>query len=214
VLDADISRELEIADWRRRVAALHLTMGGGGEHAVSGFRAARDALFRDHPASPLTAEQRQRFAGVDYYEFDPGSRVEVELRPDPRRDELAIDSGGEDGVIRYSRAGRVETPWGELTVFWMRGYGGNLFLPFRDATAPEETYGAGRYLTDAVKGTHAGGLTFELPAGDPPRLTLDFNYAYNPSCAYNSRWACPLAPPENRVELPIRAGERKFSDPA
>lgn len=131
------------------------------------------------------------------------------LSPPPERGDLRIDSGGEDGVIEYARVGRLATPWGELTLFWLRGYGGGLFLPFRDPTAPKESYGGGRYLTDSIKGTFAGGL--ELDRGEAGAVTLDFNYAYNPSCAYNSRWACPLAPPENRLEAPIRAGERRFA---
>src|SRR6266511_4119281 len=93
----------------------------------------------------------------------------------------------------------------DLTLFWTLGYGGGLFLPFRDAAAGRETYGAGRYLTDTIKGTFGRGVVVD---GD--RVVLDFNYAYNPSCAYNPRWACPLAPPENWLEEPIRAGERAF----
>ena len=113
-------------------------------------------------------------------------------------------------MIRYRRVGRLATPWGELTLFWTEGYGGGLFLPFRDATAPDQTYGAGRYLTDSIKGTFTGGLELSLDRLDQAAVTLDFNYAYNPSCAYNPRWACPLAPPENRLGDPIRAGEHKF----
>jgi uncharacterized protein (DUF1684 family) len=201
---------LELADYRRRVAELYLSIAGEGPEAVAEFRRRRDQLFRDHPASALSAEQKFAFAGLGYFDFDPAARVECELRPDPRAGELEIDSGGEDGVIRYRRVGRLATPWGELTLFWTEGYGGGLFLPFRDATAPAETYGGGRYLTDTIKGAFAGGVEFELGDGDPTTLTLDFNYAYNPSCAYNSRWACPLAPPENRLEQSIRAGERTF----
>jgi uncharacterized protein (DUF1684 family) len=200
---------LELADYRRRVADLYLSSAGEGAEAVAEFRRRRDELFREHPASALSDEQKRGFAGLNYFDFDPAARVDCELRPDPRAGDLQIDSGGEDGVIGYRRVGRLVTPWGDLTLFWTKGYGGGFFLPFRDATAPAETYGAGRYLTDTIKGTFAGGLEFDLD-GDPPTVTLDFNYAYNPSCAYNSRWACPLAPPENRLEQPIRAGERTF----
>ena len=116
--------------------------------------------------------------------------------------------------MRYSRVGRLKTPWGGLTLLWTKGYGGGLFLPFRDTTAPAETYGGGRYLTDTIKGTFAGGAEPGAPGAAPTTVTLDFNYAYNPSCAYDSRWACPLAPPENRLDQPIRAGELAFPDPA
>lgn len=107
-----------------------------------------------------------------------------------------VETGGDDGVIEYRRVGRLETGFGALTLFWMTGYGGGLFLPLRDATSGAETYGGGRYLTDTVKGTHGRGLEWPA-AGD--ELILDFNYAYNPSCAYNAHWACPLAPAENRL---------------
>ncbi len=202
---------LDLADWRRRVAMLHLGFAGPGEEAVGEFRERRDELFLTHPVSPLNAEQRERFGGLPHFPFDPDARVECELSPPEDDEPLEIDTGGPDGTIRYSRVGRLETPWGGLTLFWTDGYGGGLFLPFRDATAPDETYGAGRYLTDTIKGTLAGG--FEAPV-EGTRVTLDFNYAYNPSCAYNSAWACPLAPPENRLEEPIRAGELAYPDPA
>jgi uncharacterized protein (DUF1684 family) len=84
----------------------------------------------------------------------------------------------------------------------MAGYAGGLFIPFRDATNGAETYGAGRYLVDASKSADLG--------GDPVTGTmiLDFNFAFQPSCAFDPRWACPLAPPENRLDIAIRAGER------
>jgi uncharacterized protein (DUF1684 family) len=88
-----------------------------------------------------------------------------------------------------------------LAVYWLEGYGGGLFLPFRDALAGRETYGGGRYLLDTVKGA-------DLGTGDDGRLVLDFNYAYNPSCAYDPRWSCPLAPSENRMRIAVEAGER------
>lgn len=89
-----------------------------------------------------------------------------------------------------------------LPLFWMSGYAGGLFLPFRDATSGSATYGAGRYLLDTVKGADQGG---DWRGGT---LTLDFNLAYHPSCAYDPKWSCPLAPPENRLTVPIRVGER------
>ncbi len=203
---------LELADFRARVAELYLDCAGEGADAVAGFRSRRDRLFAAHPSSALTDEQRAGFEGLPYFPHDPAARVSCELREPDEPGGLEIDSGGEDGVVGYSRVGRLETPWGRLTLFWTEGYGGNLFLPFRDATAPAETYGAGRYLTDAIKGTFAGGLDVPPPGADPLTVTLDFNYAYNPSCAYNSSWACPLAPPENRLDEPIRAGELRFPD--
>ena len=198
---------LALADWRLRVAALYLAEPNEGETGAATFRQGRDLLFRDHPQSPLDAAQRARFTGLAWFPYDPGARVAAELRPPETGEEMAVDTGGEDGTVRYRRVARLGTRYGALTLFWTTGYGGGLFLPFRDATAGRETYGAGRYLTDTIKGTHGRGLEVD---GD--RVVLDFNYAYNPSCAYHARWACPLAPPENHLLTPVRAGERAFPD--
>ena len=125
---------------------------------------------------------------------------------------VEIDTGGEDGVIRYRRAGRLDFQLREvqcrLTVFSLVGYGGGLFLPFRDATSGHQTYGGGRYLFDTVKNTD--GLALIIKAGSP-HVTIDFNFAYNPSCAYDARWACPLAPRENWLTVPVEAGEKVYS---
>jgi uncharacterized protein len=204
-----MDRALDLDDWRRRVALLYLTGPTEGEAGAAAFRQGRDALFRDHPQSALDEGQRARFSGLAWFPYDPGARVTAELRPPEGDGELAVDTGGEDGTVRYRRVGRLVTPFGDLTLFWTLGYGGGLFLPFRDATAGDETYGAGRYLTDTVKGTWGRGLVH-----DGGRMVLDFNYAYNPSCAYNARWACPLAPPENHLGAPVRAGELAYPDPA
>jgi uncharacterized protein len=198
-----------LADWRLRVAALYLAEPSEGEAGAAAFRRGRDLLFRDHPQSALDDGQRARFAGLAWFPYDPAARVVAEPRPPDGDEELAVDTGGEDGTVRYRRVARLATPYGDLTLFWTLGYGGGLFLPFRDATAGRETYGGGRYLTDTIKGTHRRGV-----AVDGGRVVLDFNYAYNPSCAYNARWACPLAPPENHLRAAVRAGELAFPDAA
>ena len=200
---------LALYDYRRRVAALYLAEPAEGEAGAAAFRRGRDALFRDHPQSALNQAQRARFNGLAWFPYDPAARVGAELLAADPGGELALDTGGEDGVVRYRRVGRLATPYGDLTLFWTLGYGGGLFLPFRDATCGHETYGAGRYLTDTVKGTFGRGLTLR-----PDRVVLDFNYAYNPSCAYNARWACPLAPAENHLRAAVRAGELAYPDPA
>jgi hypothetical protein len=87
-----------------------------------------------------------------------------------------------------------------LGLYWLDGYAGGLFVSFRDDTSGKETYGAGRYLLDTVKGADLG--------GEEAALVLDFNFAYNPSCSYDPRWACPLAPPDNRLAVAVKAGER------
>jgi uncharacterized protein (DUF1684 family) len=99
----------------------------------------------------------------------------------------------------------------ELTVLSLRQYAGGLFVPFKDATSGHETYGGGRYLFDTAKNTD--GLVLELEVGSQD-VTIDFNYAYNPSCVYSARWACPLAPPENVLKVAIRAGEQTYKAPA
>ncbi len=201
---------VELADWRRQVVELYLRPPVDGAEGLAAFRRRRDRLFAAHPQSPLTAAQKRRFGGLPHLPYHPDARVVTRLEPVEAGQELEIDTGGEDGVVRYRRVGRLATPFGALTLFWTLGYGGGLFLPFRDATAGSSTYGAGRYLTDTVKGTFGRGVVVSPSTG---AAVLDFNYAYNPSCAYNSRWACPLAPRENWLERPVGAGELAYPDP-
>lgn len=191
--------ELELADYRAAVAELYLSAADLLE-----FRARRDALFASHPQSPVPLRDRASFTGLRYFPPNADAVVEVSIRRDEAT--LEVDTGGPDGVVRYRRVGVLATGWGPLSLWWIAAYGGGLFLPLRDGTSGEQTYGGGRYLTDTVKGTHGRGLA--LLGGD--RVRLDFNYAYNPSCAYDDRWLCPLAPPENRVSAPIRAGELAY----
>ncbi|MFC4144930.1 DUF1684 domain-containing protein [Micromonospora mangrovi] len=193
--------DLDVLDWRERVARLHLS-----DLDLTGFRAARDELFGTHPASPVPAADRPGFTGLRWFPPDPAAVVEAPLRPASGAER--IDTGGPDGVVHYRRVAVADTPWGPLTLWWIEAYGGGLFVPVRDGTSGRETYGGGRYLTDTVKGTFGRGLTV-LPGG---RVRLDANYLYNPSCAYDDRWACPLAPAENRVATPIRAGELTYHD--
>jgi len=111
-----------------------------------------------------------------------------------------------EALAAVNLADLAATPFGELSLWWISAYGGGLFLPVRDGTCGHGTYGGGRYLTDTVKGTHGRGL--EVLSSD--RVRLDFNYLYNPSCAYDDAWLCPLAPPENRVPARIEAGELSY----
>ncbi len=193
---------LELADYRQAVARLYLSTVGLDE-----FRVRRDALFASHPQSPIPVAERPDFTGLRYFPPSDEAVVEVPLRAEPGR--LEIDTGGPDGVVRYERVGVLDTPWGPLSLWWIAAYGGGLFLPVRDATSGPDTYGGGRYLTDTAKGTHGRGLT--MVGAD--RVRLDFNYAYNPSCAYDSQWACPLAPPDNWLTAPVRAGELNYRVP-
>ncbi len=193
---------LTLLEWRRAVAALYADVRASAaadpEGTLARFRAGKDRLFREHPDTPLTVDARRTFEGLPYWPHDPGLRFEVEvepLEPEPRK---ASSLGAEE--FPMIRIGRVRLPVGDLEVYWIDVYGGGVFVPFRDATAATETYGAGRYLLDTVKGADLGGA--------PGKLILDFNYAYHPSCAYDPRWSCPLAPPANRLQAAIRAGER------
>ena len=205
------SPELELVDYRRRVAGLY-RLSGSGEEVCAEFRRERDRLFGTHPQSALPPEDRGGFKGLDYFPYDPRYRVTTRLQGPAEPGELEIETGGEDGIMRYRRTGTVEVslPEGvaQLSIYWLEAYGGGLFLAFRDATSGSLTYGGGRYLFDTIKGTD--GLCLEL-GSSPGELTLDFNYAYNPSCAYDSRWACPLPPRENWLSFPVSAGEKAYS---
>jgi hypothetical protein len=196
--------ELTLLDWKRRVFALYADMRADPEpeRAWRRWREVRDELFREHPQSPLTDEARASFTGLPYFDYDPVARVlaTVESAP-PERREIATSGEHAYAFTRFARAafelGGVELG---LDLYWLEGYGGGLFLSFADATSGKETYGACRYLLDTVKGADLGEQN--------GKLVLDFNFAYNPSCSYDPRWVCPLAPPGNRLAIAVHAGER------
>ncbi|HEV2966766.1 MAG TPA: DUF1684 domain-containing protein [Candidatus Dormibacteraeota bacterium] len=198
---------LDLVDWRRRVGDLYRITG---PDSVKRFRAGRDELFRTHPQSPIEGDERASFAGLHYFDFDPSYRVKATLEPGDGS-ELVIDTGGEDGAVRYRRIGRLAFTLNgelcELTVLSLLQYAGGLFVPFRDTTSGHETYGGGRYLFDTAKDTD--GLVLEATPGSRD-VVIDFNFAYNASCAYSPRWACPLAPPENHLKIAVRAGEKIY----
>ena len=202
--DTDAQAYLDLVDWRRRVGDLFRIDGPG---ALERFRKGRDELFRTHPQSPIEFDERDSFAGLHYFDADPAYRVHAHVAPGDGT-ELDIDTGGEDGAVRYRRAGtllfQLHGQDCRLTILSLVQYAGGLFVPFRDRTSGDETYGGGRYLFDTAKDTD--GLVFEVTPGSPD-VVLDFNYAYNASCAYSPRWACPLAPPENHLQVAVRAGE-------
>ena len=204
---AESQSYLDLVDWRRRVGNLYRITG---PDAISRFRARRDDLFRTHPQSPIEEEERLAFTGLHYFDPDTAYRVTASLEPGDGS-ELVIETGGDDGDVRYRRIGRLDfTLGGEdctLTVLSLVQYGGGLFVPFRDATAGHETYGGGRYLFDTAKDTD--GLVLEITPGSGD-VVIDFNFAYNASCAYSPRWACPLAPPENHLRVAVRAGEKLY----
>jgi uncharacterized protein (DUF1684 family) len=173
------------------------------ELAWRAWRATRDELFRAHSQSPLDPHRRD-FAGLALFDYDPAYRCVVDLAPAPGADRYDL-SGGRDGYVQLIPFARTDglngRCGGELTLYWLGGYGGGVFLPFRDTTTGRTTFGGGRYLLDGIKGADLG-----MDAWG--RAILDFNFAYNPSCAYSARWICPLAPPANELPAAITAGER------
>jgi uncharacterized protein len=197
-----------LADYRQRVAEMYLARPRDGSEGLAAFRAQRDELFLTHPSSALDPAQRAAGVPPAYFDRNPDLVVRAALEPVDDGDRVAMDTGGEDGILHYRRLFRLSTPVGELTLFWLLAYGGGLFLPFRDGTGATATYGGGRYLTDTIKGTFGRGVVLD---GD--EAVLDFNYAYNPSCAYNSAYLCPLAPRENWLSAPVEAGELRYPEP-
>lgn len=198
---------LALLDWRRRTLDLYryIRQEDNPHEAWKQFRQIRDDLFLNHPMSALDEKQKAEFNGLSYFDYDPAYRVVAKLDTDTETKEYSVEIG-DDGVIHYHSFGKVQvelpTGKGELNLFWIDGYGGGVFVPFADATNRNETYGAGRYLYDTIKGADLG-ANF-----DTGEVVLDFNFAYNPSCSYNPHWVCPLAPPESRLDFPIYAGEK------
>lgn len=160
------------------------------------LRAEKDVFYGSHPQSPLTREQKKDFHGLNYFPENDALRLEVRVDefPEKVRFDMQTSTGG---VQPYERFGSfsfsVDGQTIELTIY--RSEHG-FFLPFVDSLAGSETYPAGRYLEPEP-----------LPGG---RFFVDFNLAYNPYCAYNEAWSCPITPAENRVKAAIRAGEKLF----
>ncbi|NNC12938.1 DUF1684 domain-containing protein [Planctomonas sp. JC2975] len=203
----DIQTAVDVADWRRRVFALYELVRELSEEEPAAAHAAwvveRDALFATHPSTPLLAEDRDLFSGLPVPEYDPSWRFELPIE-DALPADLDVETGT-DGVVPFERIGVVRMPdLGSLDVWRLRTYGGGLFVPVKDASAgrPGGTYGGGRYLLDTIKGADLG------QGSRSGTVVLDFNFAYNPSCAYDPAWACPLAPPGNTVGIEIPVGER------
>jgi uncharacterized protein len=196
---------LDLADYRRRVVDLYAAVRNAREPeaAWEAWRAGRDQLFARHPQSPLPPERRASFTGSRFFDYDPRWRVTATVAP-TAEELVLIDHSDRAEATRFTRVGRATAVVGgepvSLDLYWLDSYGGGLFLPFRDATSGTTTYGGGRYLLDAAKGADLG--------SEGGALVLDFNFSYHPSCVWDPRWSCPLAPPGNRLDLPVAAGER------
>lgn len=215
-----------LLDWRRQVAVLYQDVRDlcreDPPAAHAQWLATREALYRDHPQSPVPAGRRAGFT-LPSWPYDPGwaLRAPLDTGVAPDRFQAPVrgpcrpggellhpaDGGGRAvqtsgaGTIDFVLVGRLAVAGGTLDAYWLDAYGGGLFVPFRDATAGQETYGAGRYLLDTAKSA-------DLGVDHDGALILDFNFAYHPSCAWDPAWACPLAPPGSRLDVAVRAGER------
>jgi len=202
-----VSSHLALADWRRQVAAQYAALRTdhrpGPMRAVA-YRSTRDRLFGSHPSSAIPEAERRDFRGLAYFRHDRALELRAPFQPDPDAPALDVPRSSEGVQMPFTRIGWVSfavdgTPC-RLSVFWLNEYSGGIFIPFRDGTSGDETYGGGRYLWDSAKGADLGSAGGEL--------ILDFNYAYHPSCVYDPIWSCPLAPQENWLPVPITAGER------
>lgn len=162
------------------------------------FRKEKNEYFAHDSSSPLDHDQQHAFQGLAYYPENPGLRLEVLAQEFPEKEAIQMQTSTDD-VAPFRKWGRfsfqVDGKSVELTLYEDVN-AGYLFLPFRDTTGGEETYEAGRYLEPHLL--------------DDGRVLVDFNYAYSPYCAYNTHWSCPIPPPENRLSVPLRAGEMNF----
>ena len=197
---------LELLDWRRRIAELfaELRRRPADAETLSWFRGEKDGLFREHPQSPIPRDERGGFRGLKYWAYADDARVQAFFTEERGETPEKTFNAGDDivfkriGTLRFKLYGQHLS----LAAFWIIGYAGGLFVPFKDQTSGHETYGAGRYLLDTIKSADLGS------EAETNTVILDFNYAYHPSCAYDPVWVCPLAPPDSRLAIPVRAGER------
>ena len=163
---------------------------------LTDFRLDKDEFFKYHPQSPITPDQQQSFTGLQYFPENDDLRLEVKVEKfsDQQPMQMQTSTGGIQTYVRYGRFKfQVDGQPAELTIYQNEN---GFFLPFVDSLAGKETYPAGRYLEpEPLPGEY---------------FLVDFNVAYNPYCAYNDMWSCPITPAENRLKVPIRAGEKLF----
>jgi hypothetical protein len=199
-----LAEALMIADWKRRVTETYgkVRSAHGERAAWDEWRRARDWLMGSHPRTPLPPDRRSDFTGLSYFDYDQEARVLGAVREVAPSTVLFEMSKGD--VQPMTRLAQVTFElYGSshsLDLFWMESWRGGLFLPFRDNTTKQTTYGGGRYLVDSMKGEDLG------VEGD--LLVLDFNYAFQPPCAYNPNFSCPLPGPGSRIDADVQAGER------
>jgi uncharacterized protein len=194
---------LHLLDWKRRIFAVYAEVRAAAdpERAWRRWRAVREELYRAHPQSPLPGRARRDYRDA-FFPYDSSYRVLAEVEDAaPEPSPLPASIGGtfafsRVGMARFMLDGREH----ELELHWNEGYGNGLLLAVADETNGEQTYAGGRYVLDTVKGADLGAAR--------RRLVVDFNFAFNPSCAFDARWSCPLPPPANRLPVRLQAGER------
>jgi uncharacterized protein len=172
---------------------------------IEAFRKQKDKFFKEREESPLLPEDREHFAGLNYYPISPEYRVVATLVPDAHPGTFRVQTTTGD-YKEYTRMGRLEFELGgqklSLTAFMPPAdepmHGNRIFVPFRDKTSGKETYGAGRYL--------------DLNKRAGSEYVLDFNRAYNPFCAYSPYYSCPVPPGENNLAAEVRAGEKVYHE--
>ncbi len=199
----DATTVAELLDYRRQIAELYAEVRAREDPraAHEHWCAERRRLYATHPQSPLPEGERELFGGPHVWTYDPSWRLLAKVEAAP---EHTLELPASDGAtMRFTRFARAHMEDRSLDLFWLDSYGGGLFVPFADATSGKESYRAGRYLLDTIKGADLG--------TEDGQLVLDLNFAYQPSCSYDPRWMCPLAPPGSRLDVAVHAGERLTS---
>ena len=159
------------------------------------FRKQKDDFFRSSPDSPIG--EGAGFEKIDYYDEDPSLVLDLEAKPGDGSEVRVQTSDGQERVYTREALVSFEVDGGDVTLtLYGAGHSDGYFLPFRDTTSGKETYGAGRYL--------------DIRPAKNGRVKIDFNLAYNPFCAYNDAYSCPLPPGENWLQVPIKAGEKDY----
>lgn len=191
----------DVLDWRRQVAELYRAVRKEPDrraaHAL--WVSGRNLLLSRHPASPVPEGARGTYPGANVAPYDGDFRFIVGVDRDVPAQRRDVPTAT-DGIVPFELVGRVDLPGlGSLDVWWAAVYGGGIFLPVRDATSGKQSYGGGRYVLDTVKGADLGGT--------PDALVIDLNFSYQPSCAYDDAWMCPLPGLGNTVQQPVPVGE-------
>jgi uncharacterized protein (DUF1684 family) len=194
----------QLADWRLQVQSLYAVLRSFDDPADAWelWKARRNELLATHPCSPLSDDQKRMFRGAKVFNYDPALRFEVDIADE--KGTMQFQDLGVDGQVHFQQIGKTiglaHALGKELSVFWMLGYGGGLFIPFRDATAGDTTFRTGRVLVDSVKGA-------DLGLSRNGKLVLDFNFSYHPCKVWNSKFDYISVPDENHLSCAVQAGE-------